>query len=127
MVELTISEQMFKQELIIVNSLTSEGILGLNFLEANGCILDLVRGELITRGSRVALSAKNSEPTTAQVEICIQESFTVAGFSEMEVMGEIPLACKGNWLVENKESKKPQVLIARAIVAWSCAPTCVKS
>ena len=32
-------------------------------------------------------------------------------------MGEIPLACEGNWLVENKESKKPQVLIAREIVA----------
>ena len=89
----------------------------MNFLEANGCILDLDHGELIARGSRVALSAKNSEPTTAQVEICVQESFTVAGFSEMEVMGEIPLACKGNWLVENKESKIPQVLIARAIVA----------
>ena len=37
-VELTISGKTFKQELIIVNSLTSEGILGLNFLEANGCI-----------------------------------------------------------------------------------------
>ena len=36
----------------------------------------------------------------------------------MEVMGEIPLACKENWLIENKEPKKPQMLIARAIVTF---------
>ena len=70
-VELTISGQVFNQELIIANSLTSEGILGLNFLEANECILDLVHGELIAQGSRVTLSAKNSELTTTQVEICV--------------------------------------------------------
>ena len=68
-VELTISGQTFKQELIIFNLLTSEGILGLNFQEEDGCILDLVHGEVIARDSRVALSVKIFEPTTAQVVI----------------------------------------------------------
>ena len=45
-VELEISEKTSKQDLIVVNALTSEGILGLNFLEANNCVLDLGWGEL---------------------------------------------------------------------------------
>jgi len=40
-VELKISTKTFKQELIVVDALTSEGILGINFLEANNCVLDL--------------------------------------------------------------------------------------
>ena len=40
-IELEISGKTFKQELIVVNALTSEGILRLNFLEANDCVLDL--------------------------------------------------------------------------------------
>ena len=39
-VELNILGQTLQQELIVVNALTSEGILGLNFLEANNCVLD---------------------------------------------------------------------------------------
>ena len=90
-VELTISGQVFKQEFIIADSLASEGILSLNFLESNRCIVDLIHGELIARGSRVALSAKDSaETTNTEVDICVQDSFTVAALSEMEVMGEIP-------------------------------------
>ena len=55
-VELEISGKIFKQELIVVNALTSEGILGLNFLEANSCVLDLVWGELLFGGTRISLS-----------------------------------------------------------------------
>ena len=80
--------------------------MGLNFLESNGFIVDLIHGELIARGSRVALSAKGSvETTNTEVDICVQDSFTVAGLSEMEVMGEIPRACEGNWLIEIKNQK----------------------
>ena len=56
-VELEISGKIFKQELIFVNALTPEGILGLNFLEANSCVLDLARGELLSGGTRISLSA----------------------------------------------------------------------
>ena len=37
-IDLNISNQIFRQELILADALTSEGILGINFLEANGCV-----------------------------------------------------------------------------------------
>ena len=38
-VDLSISDQTFQQEVIIANS---EGILGINFLKANGCIFTIM-------------------------------------------------------------------------------------
>ena len=35
-----VAGQIFHQELIVLSSLTSDGILGLNFLETNECVLD---------------------------------------------------------------------------------------
>jgi len=49
---------MSSQELIVVNALTSEGTPGLDFLEANNCVLDLGRGELCSGGACISLNAK---------------------------------------------------------------------
>ena len=49
-IELETSGKTFEQELIVVNALTSEGILGLNFLEANDCVLDLTWGNFVLVG-----------------------------------------------------------------------------
>jgi len=117
-VDLRISDQVFQQEVIIANSLTSEGILGINFLEANGCILDLSQGEIVSRGARISLCARNSTiPTAEQVTVTVQQTFTVAACSEREVIGELPVDCTGEWIVENQLVKKPPVFVARAIVA----------
>jgi len=117
-VDLEISGKIFKQELIVVNALTSEGILGLNFLEANSCVLDLARGELLSGGTRIALSARQlQENSMGHVEVVLPETLTIAATSEMEVMGKMPENCEGIWMVEDKPTKKHLILIARAIVA----------
>ena len=78
-VDLNLSDQAFQQEVIVANSLTSEGILGINFLEANGCVLDLSQGELVSHSTRVSLCARNSTILTAeQVTVTVQETFTMA-------------------------------------------------
>ena len=116
-IELEFSGKTFKQELIVVNVLTSEGILGLNFLEANDCVLDLARGELCSGGTQISLNAKQlPENSTRHVEVVIPETLTIAAASEIEVMGTMPLNCEGTWMVGDKPVKKQLVLIARAIV-----------
>ena len=116
-IELEISGKTFKQELIVVNALISEGILGLNFLEANDCVLDLARGELCSGGTRISLNTKQlPENSTRHVEVVIPETLAITTTSEIEVMGTMPLNCEGTWMVVDKPVKKQLVLIARAIV-----------
>jgi len=116
-VELEISAKTFKQEVIIVDALTSEGILGLNFLEANNCVLDLGRGELCSGQTRIPLSAKELQMNSIRhVEVLIPETLTIAAMSEIEIMGRVPQNCEGAWMVEDKPVKKHHVIIARAIV-----------
>ena len=116
-VELEISAKTFKQELIVVNALTSEGILGVNFLEANDCVLDLARGKLCSGGTQISLHAKQlQENTTGHVEVVVPETLTIAAASKIEIMGRMPLNCEGTWMVEDKPVKKQLVIIARAIV-----------
>ena len=72
---------------------------------------------MCSRGAKICLHAKGLQgQTTAQVDIVLTENFTVAATSEVEVMGMMPVSCKGVWMVETKPLKKPQVMVARAIV-----------
>jgi len=102
---------------VIADCLTSEGIFGIDFLENNGCVLDLSQGELLSHGTRISLCAQKSRNSSiTEVDITVPQTFTVAAYSEMEVPGEMPVNCRGDWMVENKSLKKPQVLVARAVV-----------
>ena len=49
-------------------------------------------------------------------DVTVPQTFTVAPYSEMEVLGEIPVRCRGDWIVENKILKKPHVIVVRAVV-----------
>jgi len=53
-VPLSIANLTFKQEFIAAEGIMAEGILGLDFLEANKCILNLTNTE-VTVGSRVVI------------------------------------------------------------------------
>ena len=109
-VELEMSGQIFVQELIVANTLTSEGILGLNFLEANECVVDLSRGEMCSRGAKVSLHAKGFHQQAAQVEVVLPETFTIAATSEMEVLGMMPESCERVWMMETNHSKNHRLL-----------------
>jgi len=58
-VELEMSGQIFAQKLIVANALTSEGILGLNFLEANECFELASRGKCVLAGPRFPCKLKD--------------------------------------------------------------------
>ena len=72
---------------------------------------------MCSRGAKISLHAKGLQgQTTAQVDVVLPENFTIAANSEVEVMGIMPVSCEGVWMVETKPLKKPQVMVARAIV-----------
>ena len=96
----------FHQELIIVKALTSDGILGLNLLEGNNCVLDLAQGKLCSCGAQISLHGKVMDC----VNVVIPETLTIASASEIEIMARVPLTCGGTWLVEDKPMKNPLYL-----------------
>ena len=105
------------QTLIVADSLTSQGILGMDFLESNHCILDLADGKLSTGGKTIPLDPLHIGMQAAvQVDVTVEENFVIEAESEMEIMGNVSNICNGTWLVEDHLPKKPQVLIARAVV-----------
>ena len=60
------------QTLIVTDSLTSQGILGLGFLESHYCILDLAQGKLSTGGRHIPLNPRATSHDVAQT---VEETF----------------------------------------------------
>jgi len=50
------------------------------------------------------------------IEVVLPETFTIAATSEVEVMGMMLESCEDVWMVQPKPLKKPQIMVARAIV-----------
>ena len=105
------------QILIVAVSLTSQGILRINFLESYHCILDLANGTLSTGGKTVSLDSLHGTTQAAvQADVTVEKTFVIGAECEMEMMGNVSNICDGTWLLEDHLSKKSQVLIARAVV-----------
>ena len=104
--KLSLLGQKFDHKLVIAESLTSQGILGLDFLEANHCILSLATGELLMHGKSIPLQPQNTrEPKIMQIEVAMNKTCTVEANSEMELMGKMPLTCEGTWMIEGNQYK----------------------
>ena len=117
--KLSLSGQKFDHKLVIAEALTSQGILGLDFLETNHCIFSLATGELLMHGKSILpLRPQNTrEPEIMQIEVTVNKTCTVEANSEMELMGKMPVTCEGTRMIEGNHSKKVQVMVARAVVA----------
>jgi len=63
------------QELIVADSLTSQGILGMDFLESHRRILDLTDGKLSTGGRSIPLIPRVTNYDVAQVEVTVEKCF----------------------------------------------------
>ena len=114
---LSIQGLIVNQKVIVADSLTSQGILGMDFLESNHCTLDLSKGMISTGGKNIPLDPHHgSELAVVNTEVSVEETFTIAALSEMEIMGNIDKECRGTWLVEDRLSKKQSILVARALV-----------
>ena len=112
----SIANLTFKQEFIVAKGITAEGILGLDFLEANKCILNLTNRE-VTVGSRgiIPLSTHPSQKPEKASTVSLVETLRIPAVNEIEVMGKIHTSTTDSmWLVEG--NKQTSVLVARAAV-----------
>ena len=120
----------FQVEFVVVSPLTSEAILGIDFLQAQQATIDLGRGNLLLRES--GCDIKLNVPTPLQTpiteqKVCISSTVEVPPPCVMEVQAYVDRDAGGVWLVEEAVEKELEVAVARAIVEPKSAvlPVCV--
>ena len=105
-----------------MESLTSEGILGLDFLEKYECIIDAANGVLTLGDSGLhiqlqkATRSKSTEPALP-VHVCLDDTIVIPPRSEVLTFATTSADVRGTWLVDEQTTKNNvAVRVARAIV-----------
>ena len=120
--QLGLGGKMFAVDTVIVESLTSEGILGLDFLEKYECIIDAANGVLTLGDSGLhiqlqkATRSKSTEPALP-VHVCLNDTIVIPPRSEVLTFATTSADVRGTWLVDEQTTKNNvAVRVARAIV-----------
>ena len=114
LVPVAIGKATFEHDFIVANEITAEAILGLDFLEAKKCVLDLAGGKIQIAGQTVTLTAK-STPDTQCAKVTVLKKTVIPPRSEMEVMARIDSEEPGTWLLEGLQFKELPICVARCI------------
>ena len=103
----------FNQKFIIADGITAEAILGMDFLEANRCVLDLCHGELVAKD--VPLQPHSSNESSC-LKVAFVETTVIPAASEMEVNARVCAPSnKPISMIEGKSARVP-IRVARALV-----------
>ena len=124
-VPIVIRGKTFAIEVYVIDDITAEAILGLNFLEKNNACIDTAAGRLTIPGAEVVAELKKERgaslpheyPAIQQIDLCAQNTLTVPRWSEVEIetspAQELP---EGTWLVESQTKSKHPLLLARSLI-----------
>ena len=116
-VELELEEEKFATEIVVVSPLTTEAILGLDFLSQQGASIDLVDKKLHL--AECSLSLREPESATVGTKRVRAEKTTeIPPCSMMEVIGclDEPVEPGTAWLLEETTEKRAPTAVARALV-----------
>ena len=124
----SIAGQKVKGDFLVTNRLSSEAILGLDFLEQNQCIINAEQHTVHLRGVAVAIGTSNRQkPATAVGQLCLAaaEKTVIPPLSEVEIMAIVrekerpsnDLRHSYAYLVEAAASNKNPLIVANAIVS----------
>ena len=110
-VQLFIAEEIFATNVIVVEGLAVEAILGLDFLEIHKCIIVLAKElHFTSRGTSIVLCTANIDHGTVDtmpIQISLTETVHLPPYSEMETTALTSrTATSRTWLVEDKTDKR---------------------
>jgi len=118
-IPITIKGKEYEHKFIVAEQLTAEALLGLYFMEANKCVLDLVSGKIKINSQTVSLIPDQSKCNTWCVKITSMRKITIPHTgpcrSEMEIMAYINSKEKGTRLLEGAQFKELHVCVARTL------------
>ena len=113
-------EKMYPVEVQVAESITTDIILGRDFLQENHCNVKLGEHNQLhftTEKTTINFGRGNDRTTVASVDISIAESVVVPPLSEMEIMVQVPqVDTPTTWLMEPNGDQRHAVVVARAVV-----------
>ena len=119
---LQLGTTVFSAEIVIADGLTTEGILGLDFLESHRCTIDTYHRVLQCNDPKTTVPlCSRTEPTSwTSCAVVISESIRIPPFSELEVMAQTERAPDEQpYLLEPVISPQSPIRAARALVSPS--------
>eukprot|EP00731_Ephydatia_muelleri_P032784 Em0024g328a len=124
LVHLTLSKNVvFENKFLVVEGMTVEAILGLDFLETFKCMIDSGDRKISFPNEKLVLPLLDvNQKVSKTVGLFLQRKLTIPAESEVEVIvdiasggvGDNPVV--GTWLVERGQTGRCDVLVARAVV-----------
>lgn len=120
-VRITLSSYTFHHTVLVANTLTSEGILGVDFLQRNKCLVNLGENVLKVLGHSISIPLSHNTKEGAfskQVDVVAAQTICVPARSELEILAEIHNSIDNGdtWLLEGKQVKDSPLVVARALV-----------
>ena len=117
-------------EMVIVSPLTSEAILGIDFLQAQQAMIDLGQGVLHLRQSGCDISLGVPTPLkscTDTQQVRMITTTMVPPRAVMTVSAQFEVPVEGVWLVEEALTKQSRLAVGRCVVEPSSTdvPVCV--
>ena len=117
---IVLEQQQFNANFLVADSLTTEAILGRDFLRDNHCVIDVGKSLIKFENAGITLnlmgSAHNSQ--IAHVSVIVDATLQVPGCSEIDIMAKVPSVAKGgSWIVESIPAKNNAVMVARTLVS----------
>ena len=118
--DVSFGSERFQVPVIVVDQLSADVILGLDFLEDHRCTIDIASRVLLVGGSRLRLPLVTGDRSAPEdnlepVTVSIVKTVQVPPMSEMEIRGEVKQLVSGTWVVE-RVPLKASVVVARAVV-----------
>ena len=115
-VKVSLEGLVFNQKFVIADGITAEAILGMDFLEANRCVLDLCRGELVAKDVGMIPLQPHSSSKSSCLKVTLVETMAIPAASEMEVKARVCVPSDEHiWMIEGRTTRVP-IRVARALV-----------
>ena len=109
----------FPTQVVVVDGLTAEAILVLDFLEVHECTIQIQKKLLMLPKHNVSLLLRRAKATSTPsiASVRIQQTQHVPAHSEVEVMAQVDdFISGGEWIIEQDPQKPLSVIVARAVV-----------
>ena len=119
-VTLTVVETAFPAWVVLVKQLTTEAILGVDFLPVNGCTVKLGKKilDFPNHGVSSPLIHSNSKYVLPPTGVLLVETVLISAFCEMEVMATTQTSVSEcNWILKGEQCDKVPVVAACAVVS----------
>ena len=115
-VQVQVAGQPFPIRMLIVDNLSTEAILGLDFMEANQCSLAVGERLLHIPSCKYPIPVNGNCHNPPVANVVMEETRIIPPYSELEVMAIIPTICLGKPYVLESTPIKTAVIAVRALI-----------